>query len=169
MRLLNVLFESKNQGKKKINIKKLINSGDINESIIRLDDYICDLCESGHKMETLSDPQKIFYCIQNLEKEINSGGFKQFYYNSSGDLAHETYFSLRVTGALKTSDILMKANDQFPHRTVPKERSERQKILEQIQENSNDVWKELDQRFLAHEDDLNALNLEFVRKNRSFF
>ena len=63
----------------------------------------------------------------------------------------------------------MTANDQFPVKAVPKDRSERQKILEQIPDTSNEVWKELDQRFLASEEDLNALNLEFVRKNKNFF
>ena len=54
-------------------------------------------------------------------------------------------------------------------RLVPKDRSERHKIVEQIQDTSNEVWKELDQRFLAYEEDLNAFNLEFVRKNKKFF
>jgi hypothetical protein len=169
MRLLNLLFKSNDQGKKRLNINKLINSDDINGSIIKLDDYVCNLCEFGQKMESLSDPQKIFYYIQNCEREINNGGFKQFFYNSSGDFAHETHYSLRIVGAKKTADIVMRANDQFPGRAVPKERSERLKILEQIQEESINVWNELDQRFLAREEDLNAYNLEFIRKNKSFF
>jgi hypothetical protein len=63
----------------------------------------------------------------------------------------------------------MRANDQFPLKAVPKDRSERQKILEQIQETSDEAWKELDQRFLAYEEDLNAFSLEFIRKNKDFF
>jgi hypothetical protein len=169
MRLLNLFFQSNNQGKKKLSINKLLNTEDTNDSIIQLDDYVCNLCEFGNKMDLLSDPQKIFFCIQNCEREINNGGFKQFYFNSSGDFAHETYFSLRVVGAYKTADIVMSANDQFPGRKVPKERADRQKILEQIQDKSNEVWKDLDQRFLSCEEDLNIYNLEFVRKNKNFF
>jgi hypothetical protein len=169
MSLLNLFFHSNNQGKKKLSINKLLSADDINDSIIQLDDYVCNLCEFGHKMELLSDPQKIFYCIQNCEREVNNGGFKQFYQNSSGDFAHETYFSLRVVGAYKTADIVMSANDQFPGRTVPKEREDRQKIVEQIQDKSNEVWKELDKRFLACEEDLNTFNMEFIRKNKNFF
>jgi hypothetical protein len=169
MRLLNLLFESKNQGNKRLNINKLINSEDSNDSISKLDDYVCNLCEFGHKMESLSDPQRIFYCIQNLEREINNGGFKQFYQNSSGDFAHETYYALRVISATKTADIVRSANDQFPGRAVPKDKTERQKLLEQIQDTSDIVWNELDQRFLAHEEDLNAFSMEFIRKNKNFF
>jgi len=169
MSFLKFLFGSNNQGKKYFNISKLIKSDDINGSIIKLDDYICNLCEFGDKMDSLSDPQKVFYYIQSFEREINNGGFKQYYYNSSGDFAHETYFSLRIVGAYKTASIIREANDQFPGKAVPKDRSERQKLLEQIQDTSNEIWKELDQQFLAYEDDLNALNMEFVRKNKAFF
>ena len=117
MRLLNLLFVSKIQGDKKLNINRLINSDDINGSISKIDDYICNLCESGDKLELLSDPQKIFYYIQNFEREINNGGFKQFYYNSSGAFAHETIYSLKIVGAYKTANIVMRANDQFPRQT----------------------------------------------------
>jgi hypothetical protein len=169
MRLINLFLESNNQGKKRLNINKLINSDDINGSIVKVDDYVCNLCEFGVKLDLLSDPQKIFYYIQSCRRELNSGGFSQFYYNPSGDFAHETYYSLRITGAYKTADIVRRANDQFPVRVVPKDRSERQKILEQIHDSSNEVWKDLDQRFLAYEEDLNTFNFEFIKKNKHFF
>jgi hypothetical protein len=120
-------------------------------------------------MESLSDPQKIFYYVQNCKREINSGGFKQFYTNSSGDYAQETSYSLKIVGAIKSAKIVIRANEQFPLKSVPKDRSERQKLIEQISETSSQVWKELDQQFIDSEEDLNALNLEFVRKNKNFF
>jgi hypothetical protein len=169
MRLINLLLGPNKQVSKKLNINKLINSGDINGSITKIDDYVCNLCEFGVNMESLSDPQKIFYYIQCCEREINNGGFQQFYHNSAGDFAHETNYSLKIIGAYKTANIVMRANDQFPLKVVPKDRTERQKILEQIQDTSGEVWKELDQKFLANEEDLNAFNLEFIKKNKNFF
>lgn len=169
MRLVNLLFGSVKPGNIKLNINKLINSGDINGCIIKIDDYIGNLCEFGEKMESLSDPQKIFYYVQGCNKAIHNGGFKQFFTNSAGDFAHETRYSLKIIGAVKSANIVMKANDLFPFKVVPKDRSERQKIVERISATSNEVWKELDQRFLTSEEDLDALNLEFVRKNKNFF
>jgi hypothetical protein len=169
MRLVNLLFGSDKPGNIRLNINKLINSGDIKDCISKIDDHITNLCESGDKMESLSDPQKIFYYVQNCKKEINKGGFKQFYSNSSGDFAHETRYSLKIVGAIKSAGIVLKANDLFPFKVVPKDRSERQKIVERISETSNEVWKELDQRFLASEENLDVLNLEFVKKNKNFF
>ncbi len=169
MSLLNLLFGSDGQGKKTLNINKLINSDDTDASIIRIDDHIRNLCEFGEHMDSLSDPQKIFYYIQSCKREIINGGFNQFYQNPSGDFARETYESLRIIGAYKTADIVMSANDQFPGNEVPKDRSARQKLLAQIQDKANEVWKELDQRFLADEEDLNAFTIDFVRKNKAFF
>jgi hypothetical protein len=169
MRLINLLFGSNNSGNIKLNISKLINSDDLIGSIARIDEFISNLCESGKHMESLTDPQKIFYYVQNCKREIHSGGFKQFYINSSGDYAQETSYSLKIIGAIRSAKIVIRANEQFPLKSVPKDRSERQKIIEHISEKSSQVWKELDQQFIDSEEDLNALNLEFVRKNKHFF
>jgi len=169
MSFLDQIFGSDKQGNKKLNISKLINSDNINESINKIDNYICTVCESGDKLDALTDPQKVFFYIQNLAREIKKGGFSQFYLNSSGDSAHEIYDSLRIIGAYKTANMVMSANDQFPGKAVPKDSSERQKLLEQVQDSANEVWKELDQKFLSQEEDLNAFNIEFIRKNKDFF
>jgi HPt (histidine-containing phosphotransfer) domain-containing protein len=151
---------------KKPDIEKLINSENTNGSIIELDDYICKLCEYGSKLDRLNDVQKVFYFNQYLEKEVNNGGFNQFYFNSSGNFAHEIIGSLQTIGAKKTAEIIKKANAQFPNNKVPKDREERQNILEQIEEGANVAWEELDQKFYTYEDDLNSLNMEYIRENK---
>lgn len=147
----------------------LLNTDDMNESIIELDVFISELCAHGDDLTKLTDGQKIFFLNQNLEREINNGGFNQFFCNSSGDNAHETILSLQAIGATKTGTLLQKAIDQFPNKTVPAERDERVEIVEQIEETANDVWEKLDEEFFACEDDLDALNIEYIRKNRNFF
>ena len=153
----------------KTKLEELLISESTNNAINELDDYISELCAWGESIDTLTQQQKNFYFNQNLEREINNGGFNQFYINSSGDFAHETVESLKAIGADKTAEILKNANGQFPNQTVPKDRAERQEIVEQIEEEANIVWEELDQQFFAYEDDLNTLNLDYIRKNKSFF
>lgn len=147
----------------------LLNTGDMNESIIELDAFISELCAYGDDFIKLTGEQKIFFLNQNLEREINNGGFNQFFCNSSGDNAHETILSLQAIGATKTATLLQKAIDQFPNKTVPAERDERVEMVEQIEEMANDVWEELDEEFFACEDDLDALNIEYIKKNKDFF
>lgn len=150
-------------------LDKLLNSKDLNGSIIELDNFIGEECNYGDEMEELTEPQRLFYLNQNLEREVNNGGFNQYFLNSSGDYAHETILSLTAIGAAKTVKILERAIGQFPQKNVPKERSERIAILEQIEDEANKVWNELDQEFFAYEDDLNTLNIEYVKVNRHFF
>jgi hypothetical protein len=154
---------------KKPDLEKLLSSDDINDSIIELDNYIAELCSYGDEMDKLTEQQKQFYYIQCLEREINNGGFNQYFFNSSGNFAQKTIHSLRTIGANKTADILQKAIAQFPNGKVPEDRTERQEVLEQIQETADPVWEELDKMFYTYEDDLNTLNIEFIRKNKDKF
>jgi len=151
------------------NLEDLLNSDDSNGSIIELDNFIGELCDYGDDFSKLSDHQKLFYLNQNLEREINNGGFNQYFCNSSGDNAHETILSLKAIGADKTADILQKAIDQFPDNTVPKDRDKRTEIVEQIEEAADEVWNDLDQKFYEYEDDLNTLNIEYIKKHKQFF
>jgi Domain of unknown function (DUF4375) len=151
------------------NLDTLLNSEDTNRSIIELDNFIGELCDYGDDFNKLTDQQKLFYLNQNLEREINNGGFNQYFINSSGDNAHDTILSLKAIGADKTADILQKAIDQFPNKTVPKDRDKRTEIVEQIEEVANEVWNDLDQKFYQYEDNLNTLNIEYIKKHTDFF
>lgn len=153
----------------KINIDKLLTSDNKNDSIIALDNFISDLCDYGDSVDKLTDPQKQFFYNQSLEREINNGGFNQYFVNSSGDFAHETISSLKAIGANKTADILQEAINQFPDKKVPKDRDTRIETVEQIQDNAQEVWEGLDQIFFEYQDDLNSLNLDFVKKHKDNF
>ena len=76
---------------------------------------------------------------------------------------------MKIIGADKTATILQQAIDQFPDKIVPKNRTERQEILEKIEETANEIFEDLDQKFLVYDDDLNTLNIEFVRQNKNKF
>ena len=147
------------------NLDNFLNSEDTNKSVIELDEFISGLPIDAE----MTEPQKLFNYNQELEREVNNGGFSQFFLNSSGDNAHETVLSLKAIGANKTADLLQKAIDQFPSKTVSKDRDKRTEIVEEIEETAEEVWNDLDQKFYEYEDDLNTLNIEYVRKHKEFF
>ena len=150
-------------------LEALLLSNNTNNSIIELDNFIGELCAYGDEMETLTEPQKLFYYIQCLEREVNNGGFNQYFINSSGEYAHQTIQSLKLIGANTTADILQKAIDQFPDKKVPQDRDERNELVEQIEATANEIWNELDQQFFQYADDLNTLNLHYVKQHKAFF
>ena len=155
--------------KKIDNLDGLLSSQNLNDSVIELDNFISELCEWGENMDALTDAQTNFYYNQNLEREINNGGFNQYFVNSSGDFAHETINSLGTIGANHTADILQSAIDQFPNKKVPRDRDERIDLVGQIEETVNEKWEELDQKFFEYKDDLTSLNIEYVKKHRTEF
>src|SRR5690554_5542065 len=134
-------------------LNELLILEDLNDAIIELDNFICELCDYG----------------ESLDREINNGGFNQYFINSSGDNSHETILSLKSIGADKTATILQKAIEQFPDKAVPKDRDERIEVVEQIEEIADEIWSELDEKFYEYEDDLNSLNIEYIKKYKDFF
>lgn len=169
MSILKKLFRGAEKSDKKFDLEKLLSSDDMNKSIIELDNFIGELCSYGDNMNKLTEEQKLFYYNQCLEREVNNGGFNQYFFNSSGDFAHMTIHSLQAIGANKTADILQKAIDLFPNGNVLNNRAERQKILEQMGEAADPIWEELDQMFFSYQDNLNKLNIEFVRRHKDKF
>ena len=151
------------------NLETLLSSDDTNGSIIELDNFIGALCSYGVDMDKLTEPQKQFYYNQCLEREINNGGFNQYFINSSGDFAHQTIQSLTAIGANTTAGLLQKAIDQFFDKKVPQDRDERIKLVKQIEKTASEVWEELDQKFFEYADDLNTLNLNFIRQHKADF
>ena len=151
------------------NLETLLSSDNTNKSIIELDNFIGDLCAYGDNMDKLTEPQKQFYYNQCLEREINNGGFNQYFANSSGGFAHQTVQSLILIGASATAQIFQKAIDQFPDNKVPQDRNKRIELVEQMEVTSNDVWEELEEKFFSYEDNLNMLNLSFVKQHKSDF
>jgi hypothetical protein len=151
------------------NLEGLLSSENVNSSIIELDNFIVDLCDYGDNLGQLTKHQRSFYLNQNLEREVNNGGFLQYFYNSSGDNAHETISSLNEIGAFITSRILEVAISQFPGSQVPMDSEERAQIIAQIEDKANEVWSDLDQEFYKYQDDLNELNIEYVKKHKESF
>jgi hypothetical protein len=151
------------------NLDRLLTADNLNGSMIELDNFICEASSWGDDMDTLTDPQRNFYYNQNLEREINNGGFNQYFINSSGDFAHETINSLKAIGANHTADILQSAIDQFPDKKVPSDRGERIDLVGQIEVTANEKWEELDQKFFEYKDNLISLNIEYVKKHRDEF
>lgn len=137
--------------------------------VTEIDIYLNKKCEYGEKVNLLNNSQKVLWIIENLEREINNGGFNQFYWNSSGNYANETIDALILIEAYKTAEIVKKANSEFKNGSVPKDRAERQNELELIEENAEENWNNLDSEFYEYNDDLTELLIAFVINNKSDF
>jgi hypothetical protein len=153
----------------KSELKKLLESDDTNKSIIQICSFVSDICMYSDNLDVLTEPQKIFYLNQELEIQVNNGGFKQFFFENCGEYSHETVDSLQAIKAYKTSAILQEAINQFPGKTVPKDPVLRDNLFEELSELCENKWNELDDKFFKYEEDLNLLNLEYIREHKDSF
>lgn len=94
--------------------------------------------------------------INELEAEVNNGGFDQFFFNSAGDNTEETIQALKVIGANHTAGIVQLAASKFPSGMPPIDRFKRQGELQVISPES-DLFEDLDEAFLEYRDDLASL------------
>jgi hypothetical protein len=102
------------------------------------------------------DRTKVKDLIDELEAEVNNGGFEQYLYNSAGDNTAETIEALEAVGALRMADIVRGAAAKFPGGMPPKERFARQDLLlDHIAD--PEVFRELDDEFYKYPDDLGDL------------
>ncbi|MCG1036095.1 DMP19 family protein [Polaribacter sargassicola] len=137
--------------------------------VMKIDSYLNKKSEYGEKIEKLNSSQQTFLFVENLEREINNGGFNQFYFNSSGDFCLETVNALLEIGAKKTAEIVKKANSEFKEEIVTKDRTKRQNQLELIKKNAEDNWSKYNSEFYEYQDNLTELLIVFVIKNKSDF
>ena len=137
--------------------------------VMEIDTYLNEKSEYGEKIEKLNSSQRTFLFVENLEREINNGGFNQFYFNSSGDFSQETLNALLEIGAEKTAKVVENANSEFDNGNVPKDRTERQNKLELIEEKAEENWEKCDTEFYEYQDDLTELLIAFILKNKADF
>jgi len=119
--------------------------------------------------DSLSAAERVAYCVDALEREVNNGGFEQFFGNSSGDTAAETDAALQAIGAAQAASLLQSATSLFPNGAPPRDPDERVEAIDALSDEARSKWGELDARFCAYPDDLTSLMRRFVIAHRSEF
>jgi hypothetical protein len=99
--------------------------------------------------------------IGDLEREVNNGGFDQFFFNPPGGNAPATIEALEAVGAHKTAAIVRRACARFPGGMPPEERIKRQKLLLSTVSPDSDGFEDDDDAFYEYEDDLQGLVAAF--------
>jgi len=136
------------------------------EKIIRIGEIIGKKIEKRDCFEKLNEFEKTFIYIDIFENHTTDGGFKAFFWDSSGKFSHEILEAYERIGAHKTALIIYDAFLLFKEIPIPKDLDLRRSILSNFK---SDVWNTLDQEFYDCSDNVVLLILEFVRGNNSYF
>lgn len=134
------------------------------EKLLEIVDPITDkYLEAG--IDQLNQHEIIVFSVWRLEAEVNNGGFRQFFWNSSGDLAEETVDSLMKLGAPETASIVQAAIANFGDHGVPKDRERRQVVLEELEQAGRLKLDSLDSEFYTYPDNLELLMYTYAQSN----
>jgi len=143
-------------------IEKILKNKTGQDAIIEIDNLLTKIFYENPSK--LSLPEKNIVYIEELEHEINNGGFNQYFSNSSGDNSNETLEALKIIKSKVFYDILKNAIDKFPNGVVPKDRGERENIVTKI-DKEVELWNYLDNEFYKYEEDIYKLMVEYIKNN----
>lgn len=132
-----------------------------------LDEAFSQACArfNGNNFAQLDDVDKVLVTIWGLEADVNNGGFDQYYFNGSGDLAFYASTALQIIGANKMASIVSSANNVFGPGGPSKDGNVRQSQLFKVAPNNGmpSPWEDLDRAFFAYPDDIAALLRSYLR------
>ncbi len=158
-------LKMKYQINRDIRTNQILSIPDSTKKIIALHDYVFNFVQNKG-VTNLSDTEKVIFCVEELEKEINNGGFNQWFFNSSADYWYETITALEKIEADNTSDLVKQALTVFPNSEPPKDAVSRQKLVNNLSDKQNDLLNSLDQQFYKYEDNISALLMHFVEQHK---
>jgi len=101
------------------------------------------------------------------DAEINNGGFDQFYWNSTGDLALEAVEGFELIGANEKSSIIDTANREFPNGKPDENRSIRQSQLEDVRHSIASRLRSLDDAYYKSSGDVIELLASYIESKVS--
>ncbi|MGA3082092.1 MAG: DMP19 family protein [Terracidiphilus sp.] len=113
----------------------------------------------------LSEEERIVLAVEALEREVNNGGYSQFFTNSSGEYAPIIVDSLSRIGCNETARITKKAIDILGIQELSPE------ALESIFVSENDVrddeLDECDQLYYGTSENILGKLIDFIKANKN--
>jgi len=97
----------------------------------------------------LTPAERSVFLVWSYPAAINDGGHASFFYNPSGEYAHDTVQALNDVGASEYAQILSRAIDLFPDRHIPRDLDERNASLDALSDDTNQAMESLDDEFFA--------------------
>ena len=121
--------------------------------------------EQHYGMESLTQEERYIYVVDGMLTEVNNGGFGQFFFNSTGELAYDLLPALKAIGSIQFKAIASKAVDIFGE--IPSlDEDSRYSHLGKITENDElQIWDECDDEFYDCEEEIESMAIAYAKHN----
>jgi hypothetical protein len=134
-----------------------------NEKVIAIGMF----CAQRYKSWT--ETEKLINAIEDLENEVMNGGFSQYYLNSAGIDWQYALIGLEKIEAIQSKNLLEKSFSIFPLSKPYTIREENINVIRNLSTDQNDFLNSLDNEFMAYEDNIGKLVIQYAEKNRNDF
>lgn len=121
--------------------------------------------ETDSGLGSLTDNEIRIYVIAEMITEVNNGGFAQFFYNSSGEIADYLISSLDSVGSSEYHSIASNAMDILGEITSFDEENRHNHLNKITQGGDLDLWKTCDDAFYNCEENIELMAINNARYN----
>ena len=135
------------------------------DSLVLAFEQAMDQKAAHHGDVQLTKEEQTILAIEALEREVNNGGYGQFFVNSSREFAPMIVESLRRIGCPKTADITQVAVDIVKQIPITREESENGTWMDN--DARSDVLCECDNLYFERPENIAELLFAFIKANRS--
>ncbi len=116
-------------------------------------------------MENLTDEERIILAVEALEREVNNGGYDQFFINSSNEFAPIIVDSLKRIGCSGTAEVTHEAITALAiERPVTVEAIE--DVMDEDSDERDDKLDECDEEYYETGENIAGRLFEFIKNNR---
>jgi len=121
--------------------------------------------EERKGLASFSASERFVYAIQGMDREVNNGGFGQFFDNSSGELAFDLIPALEAVRSTVALAIARRALALFGKPSSLSDRARSRHLRRITKDYSIDPWEHLDNEYYDCTEDLVQLALDFIERN----
>lgn len=115
--------------------------------------------------DSLTDEEKIILAVEALEREVNNGGYAQFFINSSKEFAPIIVEALNRIGCMETATLTQKAIDALGiEGSLTIEAIDH--VMEEESERRDEKLEECDDKYYSVAGDLSEPLLGFIKRNK---
>lgn len=124
--------------------------------------------EIGH-FTKLSEPEQTFIFIDIFESEINRNGLFGFFYNSSGEYAHEVLQAFQEIKANGSSEVINRAIQVFKTLPVSKDILRRREQISKLKQKELDIWSQLECQLIESKENIIKLLINYIAAHKTDF
>lgn len=120
-------------------------------------------------LKSFSIPERNVFAIQCMTQEVNNGGFEQFFYNDSGQLAFDLVPALEAIGSVEALTIAQQAVERFGKPRSLSSSARAKQISKVTNDGEESVWNDLDSSYYGLDENVESLTIDYIKKHLGSF